>query len=237
MRIGLLVALLFLASACASVPRTEGLKCDIADYASQPFPTWMRHPEPGFNMPVLGAGGQYGAYGAGFLEGWSRSETAPIARSDVHVVTGVSAGAIFATHAFLGKDQEAAAILGRISDADVLSERFPLFALFSNSLFETSAKDETIARYITNELRGGPKNLDSLLSVISARGGDGIARLQGDENGKAVEKEPRCGVQASRSEWTRRPMPMRTFPPAMSASAVSSSDGDFIMEAHLDPPG
>ena len=43
--------------------------------------------------------------------------------------------------------------------------------------------------------RSGPKNLDSPVSVISARMGDGIARMSGDNDGKKTEKESRGRVQ------------------------------------------
>jgi len=46
----------------------------------------------------LSGGGQYGAFGAGFLNGWSTTGTRP--RFDL--VTGISTGALLATHAFLG---------------------------------------------------------------------------------------------------------------------------------------
>ncbi len=46
----------------------------------------------------LSGGGQYGAFGAGFLNGWTERGTRP--RFDL--VTGISTGALLATHAFLG---------------------------------------------------------------------------------------------------------------------------------------
>ena len=46
----------------------------------------------------LSGGGQYGAFGAGFLNGWSTAGTRP----QFDLVTGISTGALLATHAFLG---------------------------------------------------------------------------------------------------------------------------------------
>jgi len=46
----------------------------------------------------LSGGGQYGAFGAGFLNGWTQSGTRP----KFDLVTGISTGALLATHAFLG---------------------------------------------------------------------------------------------------------------------------------------
>jgi hypothetical protein len=45
--------------------------------------------------------------------------------------------------------------------------------------------------------RSGPKDLDSPVSVISARKGDGIAHKDGDDDGKKAEKESRRGVQGT----------------------------------------
>ena len=50
------------------------------------------------NIIELSGGGQNGAFGAGFLKGWRKTGTRP----EFDVVTGVSTGALLATHAFLG---------------------------------------------------------------------------------------------------------------------------------------
>jgi predicted acylesterase/phospholipase RssA len=52
---------------------------------------------------ILSGGGQWGAYGAGLLKGWS-AQAAPNKRPTFDVVTGVSTGAMQATFAFLGRD-------------------------------------------------------------------------------------------------------------------------------------
>jgi predicted acylesterase/phospholipase RssA len=56
------------------------------------------------NVLILSGGGQWGAYGAGLLKGWS-AQSGPNARPDFKVVTGVSTGALQATYAFLGRDE------------------------------------------------------------------------------------------------------------------------------------
>jgi predicted acylesterase/phospholipase RssA len=56
------------------------------------------------NLLILSGGGQWGAYGAGLLKGWS-AQSGPNARPDFKVVTGVSTGALQATYAFLGRDE------------------------------------------------------------------------------------------------------------------------------------
>lgn len=54
---------------------------------------------------------------------------------------------------------------------------------------------DTIATGDTGTERSGPTNSDSPISVISTRMGDGIARKDGEEDGKKAEKESRGGVQ------------------------------------------
>lgn len=56
---------------------------------------------------VLSGGGPWGAFGAGFLRGWSGSPTHPRPQA-FDLVTGVSTGALQATDAFLGTSEDGA---------------------------------------------------------------------------------------------------------------------------------
>ena len=114
-----------------------------------------RAEEGRLDILALSAGGPYGAFGAGFLNGWSAQTSADLARPPAFdVVTGVSTGAFLATHAFLGRKGDD--VLKRqyttISTADVLRERSLLSALFSNSLFDTAPLRQTLKRLITPDL-------------------------------------------------------------------------------------
>jgi len=60
----------------------------------------MRRPR---HVLALSSGGGYGAYAAGFIDGWTRSGTRP----EFDVVTGVSTGALMAPFAFLGAEYDA----------------------------------------------------------------------------------------------------------------------------------
>jgi hypothetical protein len=69
---------------------------------SRPAPMPAPVPPPTYDILVLSAGGQFGAYGSGFLAGWGeRTDLAPN-RGDIDMVTGVSTGAMMATYAYLG---------------------------------------------------------------------------------------------------------------------------------------
>ena len=114
-----------------------------------------RTEEGRLNILALSAGGPYGAFGAGFLNGWSEQTSPDLSRPEAFdLVTGVSTGALLATHAFLGREGDA--VLKEqyttISTADVLQERSLFGALFSNSLFDTSPLRQTLQGLITPAL-------------------------------------------------------------------------------------
>jgi predicted acylesterase/phospholipase RssA len=57
---------------------------------------------PVYNSLALSGGGSSGAFGAGILNGWSKTGTRP----DFKLVTGISTGALIAPFAFLGPDYD-----------------------------------------------------------------------------------------------------------------------------------
>ncbi|MDX2142856.1 MAG: patatin-like phospholipase family protein [Rhodospirillaceae bacterium] len=81
---------------------------------------------------ALSGGGSYGPFGAGVLAGWTAAGGRPVP----DVVTGVSAGALLATYAFLGPSYDAAAydIYAAITTQGVYERRDLLSVPFSSSL-------------------------------------------------------------------------------------------------------
>jgi predicted patatin/cPLA2 family phospholipase len=61
-------------------------------------------PEPTFDVLILSGGGDYGAFGAGVLNGWGSVTDPQFRRPIFDVVTGVSTGALIAPFAFVGTD-------------------------------------------------------------------------------------------------------------------------------------
>jgi predicted acylesterase/phospholipase RssA len=59
---------------------------------------------PVVNLLMISGGGDWGAFGAGFLKGWGQVPPGPMARPEFDGVTGVSTGALIAPFAFLGDD-------------------------------------------------------------------------------------------------------------------------------------
>lgn len=115
-----------------------------------------------YSVLVLSAGGQTGAYGAGFLKGWgARADLLPD-RSQIDMVTGVSTGAMMATYAYLGASEDAAirarydALLEAqytdLREEDVFRKRSVLELLWSNSVYDTQPLWDRIGGLITDEL-------------------------------------------------------------------------------------
>lgn len=76
---------------------------------------------------LLSGGASYGAWGAGVLAGWGPSRPA------FTVVTGISTGALQATHAFVGnRDAELKPLFADKTNADIFSWKW--YAFWSNSL-------------------------------------------------------------------------------------------------------
>ncbi|HEY1141761.1 MAG TPA: patatin-like phospholipase family protein [Lysobacter sp.] len=100
---------------------------------------------------ALSGGGAYGAFGAGFLKGWSESGTRPVFK----IVTGVSTGALTAPFAFLGPryDDMLHRFYTTTTTDDVLTRRSPLDALLRrDSLADATPLSVLLERYITADL-------------------------------------------------------------------------------------
>ena len=113
---------------------------------------------------ALSGGGQWGAFGAGFLKGWTRHESRP---AEFQVVTGTSTGSLLATFAFLGRDFDDAvgrAYLDIRGDSDVMKQAVPADGgLFSDALATTGPLRRRLEAQIT----------DDLLSRVAAEGAKG----------------------------------------------------------------
>jgi hypothetical protein len=91
-----------------------------------------------YDILVLSGGGDWGAFGAGVLKGWSRVH-GPLAMPEFDVVTGVSTGGLIAPFAFLGDAPSLDTIveLYRNPRRDLVKQRWPLYFLPANESFAT----------------------------------------------------------------------------------------------------
>jgi len=116
------------------------------------------------NILTLSGGGKYGAFGAGFLGGWSKAEAdggiVPLRREEIDVITGVSTGALLSSYAAAGNlapaqggsadlraKADAAAKAGyEVSDSDLFKSKGKLGLLTSNGLADPSGRlDKLVA--------------------------------------------------------------------------------------------
>lgn len=98
---------------------------------------------------AISGGGQNGAYGAGFLTGWSTTATRP----EFALVTGVSAGALIAPFAFLGPEYDPVLreLFTGVGSQDIIETR-SIFGLFSTGLASTKPLRRLLERFVTFEL-------------------------------------------------------------------------------------
>ncbi|MFT3968412.1 MAG: patatin-like phospholipase family protein, partial [Sphingobium sp.] len=82
---------------------------------------------------ILSGGGQWGAYGAGLLTGWSIHGRLP-----ARIVTGISTGALQATFAYLGEDK-------RLIEAYSITDERQLAIRYGNGFFLRHASTADIA--------------------------------------------------------------------------------------------
>ena len=92
---------------------------------------------PVIDILIVSGGGDWGAFGAGFLKGWGQVPPGPMARPQFDIVTGVSTGALIAPFAFLGTDETIETIvqLYRHPKPDWVKQRGMLYFLPNNISF------------------------------------------------------------------------------------------------------
>ena len=99
-----------------------------------------------FSYPVLSlsGGGANGAFGAGFLCGWSESGQRPVFK----LVTGVSTGALIAPLAFLGSeyDDQLKAYYTEVQSEDVIKFRFLNKLVWGDSIADSGPLANIIAK-------------------------------------------------------------------------------------------
>lgn len=119
-------------------------------------------PAPSYDVLVLSAGGQFGAYGSGFLKGWGDRADLQPNRPDIDMITGVSTGAMMAAYVYLGSSDEPAvrakydALLKdqytTLRNDDVIRVRSAVELLWSNSVYDSTPLRTRISALITDDL-------------------------------------------------------------------------------------
>ncbi len=126
-----------------------------------------RKEPPAVDILVISGGGDWGAFGAGFLKGWQKVPSYhPLAKPEFDAVTGVSTGTLIAPFAFLGDEQSIEQIVNmyRNPKKDWVKQRGYLYFLPDNISFaEVPGLEREIRDHIT---------VDMLRRIVKA-GADG----------------------------------------------------------------
>ena len=149
-------------------------------------------PRPAMDMLVISGGGDWGAFGAGVLKGWSQVK-GELARPHFDIVTGVSTGAMIAPFAFLGDDDAVERIvrLYRNPKPDWTASRGLVFFWPSNPSFFALPGLE-------REMR---ESLDRpMLERIAAEGGSGRALVVNTTNIDLGDSHPWDIIAEARAE-------------------------------------
>jgi hypothetical protein len=103
-----------------------------------------------YSILILSGGGSAGAFGAGFLAGWSQAGTRP----DFKIVTGVSTGSLQSTFAFLGPeyDDELKEVYTLYSTDQIYERRSLLGAALGESAYDTAPLKELISRFVNPDV-------------------------------------------------------------------------------------
>src|SRR4029077_8052918 len=111
---------------------------------------------PVIDILIVSGGGDWGAFGAGFLKGWLKVPAQhPLAKPEFDAVTGVSTGALIAPFAFLGDERSIDEIVNlyRKPGADWVKQRGMLFFLPDNISFaEVPGLEREMRSHITMDL-------------------------------------------------------------------------------------
>ena len=128
---------------------------------------------------VLSGGGANGAFGAGFLNGWTASGKRPVFK----IVTGVSTGALMAPYAFLGPDYDDAirefytntssrnvfqmlSIIPQLLGGESLADSGPLRLTIEQTVDDALLREIARAHRAGRRLYIGTVDLDSQLFIV-----------------------------------------------------------------------
>ena len=180
---------------------------------------------------ALSGGGAGGAYGAGVLNGWSKTGKRP----QFTIVTGISTGALIAPFAFLGEeyDSELKKFYTTLSTDSLAKKRNTLKALKGDAMYSNDKLRDIINRSIDKEMMAkiahedslgrvlliGTTDMDALRPVIWDIGE--IAQIGTDEALQLIQKV----IYASTS------IPL-VFPPVV--IETQGINGDTYQELHAD---
>lgn len=175
---------------------------------------------------ILSGGGDYGAFGAGFLEGWGRvPKDHPLKRPRFDVVTGVSTGALIAPFAFVDDEESYEHVLDHYREPkkDWVRLRGLLFFLPDNpSFLDTRGLERDIERTFDAEM----------VSRIAAASRDGKRLAIGATNlDYGVTRPFDLGAEAEKAEASGDRSRLHNI--LLASSAIPAVFPPRIIDDHL----
>jgi len=144
------------------------------------FTAHQRDRPPVIDYLIISGGGDMGAFGAGFLKGWSTvPKDHPLARPQFDVVTGVSTGALIAPFAWIGAPDadERVVQIYRNPGKDWVKERWPLYFMpYNISFAEVPGLEREVKETFSRDLIAriaDPQHTGRLLFVNTTNLDDG----------------------------------------------------------------
>ena len=101
---------------------------------------------------ILSGGGSNGAFGAGYLNGWTKAGSRPVFK----LVTGISTGALIAPYAFLGPayDEALEAAFTSVTSKDIYKIRSPFAVFKKDSLARTDPLARKLEEIVNDKMLG-----------------------------------------------------------------------------------
>lgn len=188
------------------------------------------HNLPPANFLAISGGGDDGAFGAGLLNGWTKSGKRP----EFKLVTGISTGALLAPFAFLGPgyDDALRVFYTQTTPDDIMEHRWLIAAISDDALADNAPLGKMVEKYVTADLlkeiageyaKGrllliGTTNLDARQPVIW-----NMTKIAAAGGPKALEVFRKIMVASAAIPGA--------FPPAMIDVEVN---GQHYQEMHVD---
>jgi len=189
-----------------------------------------RRSKPAANYLAISGGGEDGAFGAGLLVGWSERGTRP----DFDLVTGVSAGALIAPFAFLGRarDAELSQVFTHIKQRDILKMNIVEGLLGGPALADSAPLASLLEFYIDDEfLRDIARERDKgRILLIGTTNLDAQRPVLWDMGLIAKSRDPRAPALFRRVLLASASIP-GVFPPVR---IQVEADGRSYDEIHVD---
>jgi hypothetical protein len=182
------------------------------------------------NFLALSGGGDNGAFGSGFLSGWTATGNRP----EFKTVTGISTGGLIAPFAFLGPKYDAPLkeVFTRSTPKDILEARYFMAALFNDAMADNSPLERLLNKHVTEDMLKEIAREDAKgrLLLISTTNLDATQAIIWNMGKIAASGHPKAMELFRKIMLASAAIP-GTFPPVM-IDVVA--DGRQYQEMHVD---